>query len=297
LRAFCISKEQKLMSDRAIRRAAERKANKAARKAAIHAATTNPLPSTSPAVLSKPAPAAIASPEISEPQPPSSARLAANRANSLLSTGPRTAAGKATVALNAVKTGLTGRTVVLPSDDAAQYQALVLAYEKEFQPVGPEECALVQSIADIRWRLARIPALEMALISLGRIEFDGLFHDHAHVDRGVMLEMHTRLAYQKDFRNLHLQESRLTRRREKEMAELLELQQTRKAKEAAALDLATNAYLLARHRSQSFDLAAFGFDFSDRKFDAHLAALTPHRKEILLQKALAEDISTMQAAA
>jgi hypothetical protein len=37
--------------------------------------------------------------------------------NAQLSTGPRSAEGKA-VSMNAVKTGLTGRTVLLPSDDA-----------------------------------------------------------------------------------------------------------------------------------------------------------------------------------
>jgi hypothetical protein len=47
-------------------------------------------------------------------------------------------------------------------------QTHILSYEKQFKPVGPEECALAQSIADIRWRLNRIPALEFALITIGR---------------------------------------------------------------------------------------------------------------------------------
>jgi hypothetical protein len=52
-------------------------------------------------------------------------RLAANRANAQRSTGPRTKTGKAKSALNAVKTGLTGRTVLLPTADVAAYQAHV----------------------------------------------------------------------------------------------------------------------------------------------------------------------------
>jgi len=51
------------------------------------------------------------------------AQIAANQANSQKSTGPITEAGKAKSSLNAVKTGLTGRTVLLPSEDAAAYQA------------------------------------------------------------------------------------------------------------------------------------------------------------------------------
>ena len=46
------------------------------------------------------------------------AQVHANRANAQLSTGPSSASGKAKSSLNAVKTGLTGRTVLLPGDDA-----------------------------------------------------------------------------------------------------------------------------------------------------------------------------------
>jgi hypothetical protein len=35
------------------------------------------------------------------------------------------------------------------------------SYEKEFQPIGIEESELVQSLADISWRLRRVPALGM----------------------------------------------------------------------------------------------------------------------------------------
>jgi hypothetical protein len=277
--------------NRAERRAAERKQMKLAGKA-----------------IAPPPPTALAEPVIAPeslpletrsapPEPISAARLAANRENSLKSTGPRSPEGKAAVALNAIKTGLTGRTVLLPTDDAAQYQALLLAYQNEFQPVGPEETAFVQSIVDIRWRLDRIPGLEMALFTKGRLEFADLFQDQANVDRSVMLEMHTMLTYEKQFKNLQLQESRLARRREKEMAELRSLQQARKMKEAAALDSATRAYLLARHRNQPFDLAALGFEFSKQRFDAHLACLSSARQDHLLQKALADDTEIMKAAA
>lgn len=51
------------------------------------------------------------------------AQIAANRANSKLSTGPKSEETKQKSSLNAVKTGLTGRTVLLPSDGAIAYQA------------------------------------------------------------------------------------------------------------------------------------------------------------------------------
>jgi hypothetical protein len=160
------------------------------------------------------------------------ARLAANRANALLSTGPRTEEGKRPSSLNAVKTGLTGATVLLSTDDAAEYQRHIAAYENELQPAGLEERELVQSLADISWRLRRIPALEMAIYAQGRIEFAALFEDQKDPDvRRGLIELHTHLIYEKQIRNLQLQESRLVRRREKETATLRRLREERKQRE------------------------------------------------------------------
>jgi len=148
----------------------------------------------------------------------SEAQLNANRENAQHSTGPKTAAGRAASSMNALKTGLTGVTVLLPSEDTAAYQSHIVSYEKQFKPLGPEESALVQSIADIRWRLNRIPALEIALISIAHKELAATNEEFNRPDITPVLEMEIRRAYGKDFRNLHLQESRLARRREKEMA-------------------------------------------------------------------------------
>ena len=92
--------------NRTERRAAERKANKLANKAATHASSAIGIcfSELEPTVPAPEMIAAVASP----------ARLAANQANAQLSTGPRTPEGKAKVSLNAVKTALTGQTVLLP---------------------------------------------------------------------------------------------------------------------------------------------------------------------------------------
>src|SRR5690348_2148931 len=157
----------------------------------------------------------------------SAAGLAANRQNALLSTGPRTPEGQAKSSLNAVKTGLTGRTVLLASDDIAEYELHLAAYAEEFAPVGLLETNLVQSIADTDWRLRRIPALESALFAKGRIEFADLFNEQDLVARPHLIDAHTFITYEKQIRNLQLQEARLARRREKEIAELRRLQAER----------------------------------------------------------------------
>ena len=181
-----------------------------------------------------------------------------NRLNAQLSTGPRTPYGKAKSSLNAVKTGLTGRTVLLHDDDAEAYRTHIAAYENEYKPVGLRESELVQSLADTQWRLARIPGLEMALYTRGRCEFADRFEDQAPELRTSMIELETHMKYEKQLRNLQLQESRLARRFEKEKAELRELQKQRQAatepRASATIAPSSNPHKLKRPQQQ---LASF----------------------------------------
>src|SRR3982750_2707169 len=165
---------------------------------------------------------------------PSERRLAANRANALLSTGPTTSEGKAKSSLNAVKTGLTGRTVLLPSEDAALYQAHVERYHQEFQPVGDREIQLVQDLADTQWRLDRIPGLEFGMFALGRKRYADLFEEETDSQvRAALLDAHILMTEAKHFKNLHLQESRLRRQYRQDAQELADLQKHRKAEQEA----------------------------------------------------------------
>jgi len=115
----------------------------------------------------------------------SAAQAAASRVNGALSHGPTSETGKATSSLNALKTGLTGRTVLLPSEDAALYEAHLTRFREQYKPVGDQELALVQSLADTEWRLARIPSLEMGIYALGRMEFADLFPEYEEGSRKV----------------------------------------------------------------------------------------------------------------
>ena len=155
----------------------------------------------------------------------------------------------------------------------------------------------MQSIVDCRWRLDRIPGLEMALLTLIRNEWIAGDAKYNNPVTAVLTEMEIRRKHEKEFRNLQIQEGRLARRREKEMAELLRLQKERKAKQAEALAQAAQAYLLAAHRNQPFDLAALGFEFSTQQFEKYLADLTATRKQDLLQQALKGAAENLPAAA
>ncbi len=170
-------------------------------------------------------------------------RAQTNRANALHSTGPITHKGRAisspgahrpfgwplcaVQSLNAVKTGLTGRTVLLHSDDADVYRQHLAAYAKEYQPAGLREQELVQSLADTQWRLQCIPGLEMAIYAQGRAENQEYCALHG-TNGASMIDLGTFLKSENQPKNLQLQESCLQRRFEKEMAELRGLQKERK---------------------------------------------------------------------
>ena len=94
-----------------------------------------------------------------------SRRAATNRANSLHSTGPRTASGKQRSSQNALAHGLTARTAVLPTEDPEAYQRHIQQFLDEYKPATATETQLTQELADTAWRLNRIPLLEAELLS------------------------------------------------------------------------------------------------------------------------------------
>jgi hypothetical protein len=91
----------------------------------------------------------------------------ANRRNARKSTGPRTAAGKARSSTNALKHGLTSRTVVLADESGEKYEELRRNLYEELDPGSQLESLLVNRLVAVQWRLARVPALEAQL--LGRL--------------------------------------------------------------------------------------------------------------------------------
>ena len=95
----------------------------------------------------------------------SAARIAANRANSLKSTGPRTTLGRERSRGNALKHGLTGAGVVLPNEDAAEVERRFQAFQDELQPSGEVGRALVRRAALCSVRMDRGVSQETAALS------------------------------------------------------------------------------------------------------------------------------------
>ena len=94
--------------------------------------------------------------------PASEARIAANQANALKSTGPKTAEGKERSRANAVKHGLTGEGVALTVEDAAEVERRFRDFEAELKPSGEMGRTLVRRVALMAVRMDRCVEQETA---------------------------------------------------------------------------------------------------------------------------------------
>jgi len=98
----------------------------------------------------------------------SEAKLAANRLNAQKSTGPRTAAGKARVRLNALKHSILVSEVVIRAGEGAEeaeaFEALLAELKDDLAPAGTLEELLVEKLAVIVWRWRRVLRYELGAI-------------------------------------------------------------------------------------------------------------------------------------
>jgi hypothetical protein len=189
-------------------------------------------------------------------------RVEINRQNAAHSRGPVSPEGKRRVSLNALRHGLTGQTVVLPSEDLAAYQKHCGQFHTELKPQGLLESKCVQTIADTYWRLDRIRAMENSLFSLAvSQETETEMSPDPLIDcalaQAKALEQHSDL-----LTRLSLYEHRLNRTLEKAKAELKQLQQERAKSREKALEEAAEIAKLKEALRQPWDPHDSGFEFS-----------------------------------
>jgi hypothetical protein len=91
-------------------------------------------------------------------------QIEANRRNAQLSTGPRTAQGKAISSMNALKYGIYAESSVLPGEDKAAFAALTEQFRRDCQPQTNVESALVDNIVYQAWLLRRFARIDAQLI-------------------------------------------------------------------------------------------------------------------------------------
>jgi hypothetical protein len=92
-------------------------------------------------------------------------QIAANQANAQLSTGPRSAEGKAVARQNSTKHGLTGKFLLIAGEDPDEYQTHMEDYFAQHDPATMDEQFLVKQMANAMWRLNRVQRLELPLFN------------------------------------------------------------------------------------------------------------------------------------
>ena len=93
-------------------------------------------------------------------------QIEANRRNALMSTGPKTEAGKRLSRSNAVRHGLTAETVIDILEDPEDYKAFEMSVTADFDAQTAVERELVLRLVGLLWRLRRATAIETGLLEM-----------------------------------------------------------------------------------------------------------------------------------
>src|SRR5580658_9013725 len=187
-------------------------------------------------------------------------RTEINRANAQHSTGPKTLAGKQRSSLNALRHGLTGQIVVMPTGDLQAYQLHLTSFTDEYHPQGATEANLVQALADASWRLNRVAALETNVLMLGITrECDPI--------AGALAIASALESQSKALANLSMHSQRLSRQFERTVTQLRDLQKTRRAQEKIDLNDLLDIMEMCESQGETYNPSEHGFVFSDQQID------------------------------
>jgi hypothetical protein len=164
--------------------------------------------------------------------------------------------------LNAYKHGLTGQIHILTAAEHTAFDAHCQGIVESLAPVGALEIDLAQAIAEGRWRLKRVYAIESAIYATDQMGLYGpkaiavaadpaelLFED-------TVIQSRTWLTQKDNFLLLALYEQRINRTIERNMAELRTLRAERKAATDQALEEALLLAQLAESQGKKYDAAA-----------------------------------------
>src|SRR5580765_6714587 len=87
-------------------------------------------------------------------------QIEANRRNAQKSTGPTSVTGKAVSSMNALKTGIYAKSLVLPSEKLADLEQFIDEYYQSHNPTTPEARSLVDDLIYGEWLKRRLRAAE-----------------------------------------------------------------------------------------------------------------------------------------
>jgi hypothetical protein len=94
------------------------------------------------------------------------AQITANQLNAQASTGPRSEAGKQTVSRNAQTHGLAAKKFFLSEADKPAFAELHDALAEHYQPVTDHERALLEELAEAKWRCRTARTMEASFFEI-----------------------------------------------------------------------------------------------------------------------------------
>jgi hypothetical protein len=194
-------------------------------------------------------------------------RIQINRANAQHSTGPKTPEGKKQSSLNALRHGLTGQIVVMPTEDLAAYQSHLKSFTDEYHPKGATESHLVQALADTSWRLNRVAALETNLLTMGIANAQSPITDAPQKVQDAFSIVSALESQSKALSNLSLHSQRLSRQFERTLLQLRDLQKTRRAQERSDLSDLLDIMEMYESKGETYDPSEEGFVFSEQQIN------------------------------
>jgi hypothetical protein len=200
----------------------------------------------------------------------------ASNGTSNRSTGPRTPAGKQRSSLNALRHGLTGHVVVLPTEDLAAYQRHLQRFVDRFHPKDALEEQLVQTLGDTTWRMNRVPAIEATFLTLAfEDQLDSIRTNEPRAASALALSQ----AFHQQSRalaNISIYEQRLARMFDRTLKQLREIQAERRELERRQMIDAAQILEMHQERKIPYNPADDGFVFST----AEIAAFIQRRDRI-----------------
>jgi hypothetical protein len=197
-----------------------------------------------------------------------------NRNNAQHSTGPKTETGKWRSSLNALRHGLTGQIVVMPTEDLACYRSHVKSFTDEYNPKGATEAQLVQQLADTSWRLNRAASLEANLYTLAAARQPNPLTEAPDQVQAAMALAAALESQSKALMNLSLHTQRLSRQFERTAAQLRDLQKTRQAAERSQLNDLVNIMEMHESKGKTYNPSQDGFVFTKEEISQALQSRT-----------------------
>jgi hypothetical protein len=165
----------------------------------------------------------------------SPSQIEANRANAEHSTGPATAAGKATTRFNALRHGLTSQVACMSWEDRDAFNQFCAALVMEYKPDGVIEIQLAQAVAEDNWRLNRARAIEHNIFALGHsTAAPNAEGDNPQIE-AALAQAQTSVDQGKAFALITLYEQRINRNLKSNLERLREAQAERRAARARTL--------------------------------------------------------------